>query len=127
MNGGLAEAKKFVEEHGMVPFEPFAFYDKHLDCIRVRLADCSMIERRAGKIFTMVINSDSGDAVGFNIKGIRHLFERLGLPAEGVYELAEIIDEIVKEFPDRRVKQVKHEFGSIIAEKKIEVEIALAA
>lgn len=89
-------------------FRPLAYYDKHMDCIRVRILDCSVTEERINRIFT-VLRPNHGDldnipCVGFTIKGVRHLFEELGLPFQGVLLLSKIIDEIVKKFPAATVK-----------------------
>ncbi len=90
-------------------FQPFAFYDKHLDCIRVQIVDCSVTEERVNRIFT-VLKPNYDDAgpqfVGFNIKGIRHLFNQIRLPLEGVIRLTDIIDGIVKNFPESTVLSV---------------------
>ncbi len=90
-------------------FQPFAYYDKHLDCIRVQIRDCSVTEERVNKIFTILKPNHcevGPQFAGFNIKGIRHLFNRINLKLEGVIPLADIIDGIVKEFPESTVNNV---------------------
>jgi hypothetical protein len=39
------------------------------------------------------------ECVGFVIKGARHLFAQVGLPLDGVYKLAELIDRLVRHQP----------------------------
>jgi hypothetical protein len=80
----------FIKEFGAEEFKPLAYYDKHLDCIRVRIRDCSVIEEKLSKIFTVLraSHTDYQTYVGFNIKGVRYLFEQLGLKPEGVFALA---------------------------------------
>lgn len=90
----------------MPEFTPFAYYDKHLDCIRVQIRDCSITEERVNRIFTVLKpnHCDIGpEYVGFNIKGIRHLFNQMKLPTEGVMRLTDIIDGIVQKFPESTV------------------------
>lgn len=90
-------------------FQPFAYYDKHLDCIRVQILDCSVTEERVNKFFTILKPNHleiSPELVGFNIKGISHLFHDLDLPLTGVVSLTSIIDAIVKKYPEESVDGV---------------------
>jgi len=90
-------------------FKPVAYYDKHLDCIRVKIRDCSVTEERVNRIFTVLKpnNCDvSSPYVGFNIKGIRHLFNQLKIPLTGIVRLVDIIDGIVKQFPEGTILSV---------------------
>lgn len=119
-NDRLAEAKAFIEAHGAAKFKPFAYYDKHLDCIRVRIRDCSMVEIRMNPIFTMVTNAQSDQPVGFNIKGVRYLFENVGLAPKRVYQLTSILDAIAKVFPDEALQRVREVFKEFV-----EIEIDL--
>ena len=124
----LADAAEFIKSNGTSSFSPFAYYDKDLDCIRVRIKDCSMIEKRMNRIFTIVIAAHSqqqDDPVGFNIKGVRFLFNQLKLPKEGVVQLTAIIDKIVKVYPDSVAKAVQKKFRQTI--KTLEVNLGKAA
>lgn len=84
-------------------FVPVAYYDKHMDCIRVLTRDRSVTEHRLDGFFTVYECNHRGkfdpQYIGFAIKGVRHLFERIGLPLEGVYKLAELIDRVVRHQP----------------------------
>lgn len=122
-----SDLKLFISEFGADEFNPFAHYDKHLDCIRVRIRDCSVVEERLSRIFTVhkAAHADYELSVGFTIKGVRHLFESLGLPAEGVFKLVDIINGIVRVYPDTFVKRVQEEFGGIIEREQIRVEVNL--
>lgn len=95
-------------------FQPCAYFDKHLDCIRVQLKDCSFTEIRLNKTFTIYQDNHSNgvEYIGFSIKGVRHLFERLGTAKakENPVILAQIIDEIIKEDPDAFSDLIQREF-----------------
>lgn len=84
-------------------FRPIAYFDKHMDCIRVLTHDRSVTEHRIGGFLTVYeCNHPSRfdpKYVGFTIKGVKCLFHDLGLPLDGVYKLAEIIDHIVRHRP----------------------------
>ena len=90
---------------GMGLFRPVAYYDKHMDCIRVYTHDRSVTELRVSEVFTVFENNSRGatqfepEFVGMCIKGVRKLFDEIGLNIHGVYRLAEVIDAIVKYAP----------------------------
>lgn len=82
-------------------FRPCAYFDKHMDCIRVFTHDRSVTEIRMDEVVTIHYNnSPQGDLdseyIGFTIKGINHIFAQIGLPQEGVVRLAEIVDRYIK-------------------------------
>ncbi|WP_299683885.1 hypothetical protein [uncultured Tateyamaria sp.] len=82
-------------------FQPIAYFDKHMDSIRVFTRDCSVTEVRFNGAVTLHQNNDFGHDgeplyVGFTIKGIKFLLERAGLPQEGVVELSDIVNRLVK-------------------------------
>jgi hypothetical protein len=37
--------------------------------------------------------------VGFTIKGVSHLFAQVGIPLDGIYKLAELVDRLVRHQP----------------------------
>jgi len=122
----MKDLNEFIKEFGSEDdFKANAFYDKHLDCIRVRTRDCSVIEERLSHIFTMLKSAHSGqdNFVGFTIKGVRHLFEELGMDPKGVFRLTDIINAIVGKYPDQVVKEVREAFVSVEGYKEIEVEL----
>lgn len=107
-------------------FVPFAYFDNHMDCIRVKIMDCSVTEIRLSSIFTVLRpnhghHAKTGRNVGFTIKGIAHLFDKLGLPLSGVRDLTEILDAIVKVYPDAAVKRVTEEFMLVLRQQKLRV------
>src|SRR5437762_10744804 len=63
-------------------FVPTAYYDKHMDCIRVITHDRSVTEHRLDGFFTICECNNRGpldpEYVGFVIKGVRHLFAEVG-------------------------------------------------
>lgn len=109
-------------------FRPFAYYDKHLDCICVQLLDCSFKEERKHKIITVLSanHTEQNTFAGFNIKGVRFVFEQMKLPATGVYKLADLIDKLVRFFPDAATKQVQVAFSPIMREQNLSVSVDFA-
>jgi hypothetical protein len=91
-------------------FAPIAYYDKHMDCIRVLTHDRSVTEHRLDGFFTLCECNNRGpldpEYVGFVIKGVRHLFAQAGLPLEGVYKLAELIDRLVRHQPSSTMSRM---------------------
>ncbi len=125
MNAECGELSTFMAE--LQEFEPYAYFDKHMDCIRVKLADCSVTERRMNRIFTMLVPNDSamGDkAVGVTIKGVAHLFDRCGLPMVGIVSLASIIDAIVKCFRDASAVRIQEEMATAISKLQVNFDDA---
>ncbi len=80
------------------PFKQRAYYDQHLDCIRVVIRECSFCEHRLTAIMTVLEDNypEPGQQpfVGFVIKGVEHLFESLQLPLEGVLPFIELFDRM---------------------------------
>jgi hypothetical protein len=99
--------KEMTELLGGIPpgnFQPCAYYDKSLDCIRVQIRDCSFTEIRINQLFTIYQANHTKNGieyVGFTVKGIRYWFEelKLPLPKQGPFILAEIINTLVKAIP----------------------------
>jgi hypothetical protein len=91
-------------------FSPVAYYDKHMDCIRVLTHDRSVTEHRIDGMFTVYECNHRGafdpEYVGFSIKGVRHLFDEIGLPLEGVYRLADLIRRIVSHRPGSAMSEL---------------------
>jgi hypothetical protein len=126
--------KSFMAEH-LEAFRPFAYFDKHMDCIRVLINDVSTTEVRLNEFFTVARANGSGinagSNVGFTIKGVAYLFDEIGLPLKGVHDLVHILDEIVKTIPHTAVKRVLEEFSPALKQNHLSVsfdeEEALAA
>jgi hypothetical protein len=82
-------------------FRPLAYYDKHMDCIRIELRDCSFCEKRLNESLTLLEdnypNSGQVASAGLVIKGVKHLFKALDLPLEGIVLVTMLIDRIIKE------------------------------
>lgn len=92
-------------------FQPCAYFDKHMDCIRVFTHDRSITEIRMDEVVTLHMNNArqgdmDPDYVGFTIKGVNHLFNLVGLEQAGVIRLAHIIDKLVKFRPNSSVSAV---------------------
>ena len=94
----------------LVTFSPVAYYDKHMDCIRVLTHDRSVTEHRIDDTFTVYECNHRNkrfdpEYVGFTIKGVRHLFNQVGLPLDRVYRLADLIQRLIS-----------HRHGSVMSE-----------
>jgi hypothetical protein len=120
-----SNATQFIRELDSGEFRPFAYYDKHLDCIRVQLIDCSFKEERKNRILTILrANHLENKPAGFNIKGVRYLSEQLGLSTTGIYKITDLIDKLVKFFPDSASQQVQQLFLPLLAQQDLEVNLA---
>ena len=134
MNTQSDDLTGFMAEN-LMDFKPIAYFDKHMDCIRVLIQDVSITEERLSKYFTVAKPNHGGFGgrhVGFTIKGVAHLFNEAGLHLSGVQTLVTILDEIVKAVPHSAVKKVVEEFSQVISENQLTVnfeepERALAA
>jgi hypothetical protein len=125
-------------EHGVVAlpakistFAPVAYYDKHMDCIRVITHDRSLTERRIDNLFTVYTCNHrkpfDPEYIGFSIKGVRHLFDEVGLSLDGVYRLSEVIDKIVKHRPGSAMSELmKIIFNGHQSAGDLEVELNAA-
>ncbi len=114
MDGFVTKAmEQIFKDNPSKDFQPCAYYDKHLDCIRVQIRDCSFTEVRLNRIITIyrANHVENIEYMGFSIKGIRHLFEKLKLPKDVPYILADIINEIVKDDPEGLCDFVQKEFA----------------
>jgi hypothetical protein len=105
--------EQFFKDNPPKDFQPCAYYDKHLDCIRVQIRDCSFTEIRLNRIITIyrANHVDNVEHMGFSIKGIMHLFEKFQLPKNVPYILADIINEIVRDDPEGLCEFVQKEFA----------------
>ena len=118
---------------GMQPFQPIAYYDKHLDVIRVQIMDCSITEERFDRIMTIYhanhhLRPDGmNDIVGFAIKGIRHLLEQLEMKSEGAIMIAELLDKLVKFYPTMATRRVVEFYLGLGKNAPQSAEMSLAA
>lgn len=124
--GAPLDLNEFMESY-LSDFQPFAYFDKHLDCIRVQIRDCSVTETRLSKIFTILYanHADRDFVVGFTIKGVRHLFEELNLKTDGVMKITDLIDSIVRSYPHAAVTAVE-EFAASSAKDMKDMEVDLS-
>src|ERR1035438_3063364 len=88
---------------GLKPFRPVAYFDRHMDCIRVELRDCSFTEERLNQHITLLEDNyptpPRTPVAGVMIKGIKHLFNQCGLPLDGIIHVTTILDQVVKLYP----------------------------
>lgn len=94
----------------LADFVPVAYYDRHMDCIRVLTHDRSVTEHRIDRLFTVYECNHRGafdpEYVGFSIKGVRALFDEIGLPLGKVYRLADLIDRVVSHQPGSAMSEL---------------------
>lgn len=128
---------EFVEDapletilQGIPDFEPVAYYDKHLDAIRVQTMDCSIWEDRLDRILTVYHANHHqqadglNDVVGFAIKGVRHLLREIGLDdREQPLKLAAFLDKLFKLYPSRSTKFVLEYYQALRPSKLDEIDI----
>jgi hypothetical protein len=112
-------------------FAPIAYYDKHLDCIRVEIRDCSVTEHRCGEHLTVLEDNYPKEGqmkyVGFAIKGVRHVFETLEVPLEGIQLVVDFLDKIVRMYPSELVSEALVGIMPILRETELRVDFADAA
>ena len=115
-------------------FTPVAYYDQDTDCIRVFTHDRSITERRVDQHLTIYQTNHRGrfdpEHVGFSLKGVHHLFDEVGLDISAAYNLAEVIDALVKRMPDALMTKVLKDFvssGPYAEMMQIQVQERLAA
>lgn len=105
------------------PFRPYAVFDEQLDCIRVVTYDCSANEIRVNELLTILEPNYPGhgvpDLVGFTIKGVAHICEAQGIPADAPWKLADFIDAIVKASPIVRFTVDRH-VRPLVAQTRLE-------
>ena len=91
-------------------FRPFAVFDERLDCIRVTVRQCSVVETRINDLLTVLEDNyeepGPGRYVGFTIKGPKYFCITHGLPGSGPVRLTEILDKIVAVYPEPVVQLV---------------------
>lgn len=95
---------------GVNEFKPFAYYDKHLDAIRVRVINCRYKEYRFDQIITVYQSTDAKNAdeiVGFAIKGVSHLLDELSMGGMTAVKIAAFLDALVKLYPTESTKTVQ--------------------
>lgn len=107
MNNNSQIANQIIEAlgtEGLRPFTPVAYFDSHMDCIRIELRDCSFTEERLNQYITLLEDNYPAPSrmavAGLMIKGIRHIFKQCGWPLAGIVHVTSILNEIVKLDPD---------------------------
>lgn len=94
-------------------FEPYAFYNKHLDKIVFYGKDCSIVAERKNKLYTLLRNAHGkGEYIGFAIKGIRHVLTEVGLSNIESLTLAEFFTKIIERYDDDTMRMIQNKFSS---------------
>jgi len=127
---GALVKKAFSE--GSSEFRPCAFFDDRLDCIRVIVRDCSVLEERINNRITVLLDNyhprpgqGGRKCVGFTIKGARHFCQERGWGAQTSVTMTDLLDAVVASSPEAVVGWfVDFVARPLVREEKIEeVEI----
>lgn len=123
--------KELLEEFPLCEFKPLAYYDESLDCIRVEVRDCSVTEWRLSELITVLEDNypeqDQSRFVGFTLKGVKHLFVSVELPTSGVLRITDLLDKIVKKYPNEVMKLFEDQYRPLLALlRDIELKVNLA-
>ncbi len=122
---------ELLRTYPLSPFKQRAYYDKHLDCIRVVIRECSVCEHRLTAIMTVLEDNypEPGQQpfVGFVIKGVEHLFKELELSLEGVLPFIELFDKLAELHGDELTERVLEPYqGLLQVLKDIELKVDFA-
>jgi hypothetical protein len=105
----------------VAPFKPVAYYDKHMDCIRIELRDCSITEERINSVLTVLHDNYPGpgqdDRAGLMLKGMKHFFSTWGMEMDGIVLVTTILNQLLEKLP--------HDQENIRPIQKIAAEIEL--
>ena len=126
----IQNLSKLVRQHskGAATFNPCAFYDDRLDCIRIIARDCSVLEERINDRITVLVDAHCQSRgmtadqrfVGFTIKGARHFCKENGL-APGTIKVTELLDAILRTCPEEVVQiVVEYIARPLVEQQKIE-------
>ena len=100
----------------LTPFAPVAYYDTHMDCIRVMVSDRSVTEERLDESLTLYRTNHrrpfDREHSGFCLKGVAHLFDDIGLEIGSVATLTEIIDAVAKSRPHSLMSKILSDFAA---------------
>jgi hypothetical protein len=104
MNGNIAD--KILQTLGverLKPFKPTAYYDSHMDCIRIELRDSSFTEVRLNEHVTFLEDNYPGEnrtaVAGLMLKDVKHFFATKGLSMDGIVYVTKILNEMVAQYP----------------------------
>lgn len=108
-------------------FRPFAYFDKQLDCVRVKFCDCSVTDVRMNPYITVLKPNDgpmreSGRNAGFTIKGMAYVCNEANIPLKAGLSLVALLDALVKMFPDSASKMLRDEFLSQVKNMEVNFE-----
>ena len=86
-------------------FRPCAFFDDRLDCIRVMVRDCSVLEERISARVTVLLDNHypgpgRRQCVGFTIKGARHFCLENSIPLGAPVRISTILDALTARSPE---------------------------
>lgn len=114
----------------LAEFRPVAYFDKHMDCIRVFTHDRSVTEHRINEYYTLCEANHRGkfdpQYVGFVIKGVKQLFHEIGLPIDRSHKLADVIDKLVKHRPGSVMSETISLIFNQVAPGELSIELDAA-
>lgn len=126
------ELATLLSESAKRPFVPFAYYDRHMDCIRIELRDCSTYERRLNEVLTFAYDNypepGQNPVAGITIKGVKHYFMQWGIPLEGIRFITDILNIIVTKIDlDAEEKNAIKLVNDVASTIELPVDLRLAA
>jgi len=119
---------------GRPEFRPGAYFDEDLDCIRVRVRDCSVTEWRVSPQLTVLEDNYADEAsgrelyVGFTIKGARHFCREHGIDLSVPVKLSKLLDRILAESSEGAVRVTINKIAKPLVEREkslIDAEVYL--
>lgn len=79
------------------PFQPHALYDQDMDCIRIYVRNCHIVEHRAGEWITIFYDAtDDKRCVGLSLKGLNAVFRQFDCPFDVTYPVEALLDRWAK-------------------------------
>lgn len=109
------------------PFSPYAIYDKQLDCIRIRLRDCSVTEERFHEAITVLFDNHKEEGqtelAGLTIKGVHHFLGTM----TGVQLVTKVLDTVLGQLPQKdrqRLEKIDVLNNPVLINSELQVQLA---
>ena len=116
------QVREALAEYGG-EFRPCAFFDVRLDCIRVVVRDCSILETRINEALTVLEDNyyqESGKRryVGFTIKGAAYFCKHHGFDLSVPVNIGKLLDAILTSFPSKMAELAVDGIARPLAEEE---------
>lgn len=120
-----------IEGKEVAEFKPLIYYDEGLDCVRVVVRDCSVVERRVNTFLTIYEDNypvpNEEPYVGFSLKGVKHFLVEHELPIKTTVPVVELLDQMIKAFPEDVVELIINSIAKPILSKTESPSVELVA